>query len=80
MTNTNELTNRINERYSSLSKGQKRLATYITDNYDRAVFLTAARLGEIVGVNQRLSGLPFIWDIRAIRNFRRPWRNWCATS
>ena len=52
MTNTNELTNRINERYSSLSKGQKRLATYITDNYDKAVFLTAARLGEIVGVSE----------------------------
>ena len=52
MTNTNELTNRINERYSSLSKGQKRLATYITDNYDKAVLLTAARLGEIVGVSE----------------------------
>ncbi len=52
MTNTNELTNRINERYSSLSKGQKRLAAYITDNYDKAVFLTAARLGEIVGVSE----------------------------
>lgn len=52
MTNTNELTNRINERYSSLSKEQKRLATYITDNYDKAVFLTAARLGEIVGVSE----------------------------
>ncbi len=52
MTNTNELINRINEKYGSLSKGQKRLATYITDNYDKAVFLTAARLGEIVGVSE----------------------------
>lgn len=32
MSNTNELNNRINEKYGSLSKGQKRLATYITDN------------------------------------------------
>lgn len=52
MGNTNELTNRINESYGSLSKGQKILAAYITDNYDKAVFLTAARLGEVVGVSE----------------------------
>ena len=50
MSNTNDLSNRINDAYSKLSKGQKRLATYITDNYDKAVFLTAAKLGEVVGV------------------------------
>ena len=27
-----------------MSKGQKLLATYITDNYDKAVFLTAAKM------------------------------------
>jgi len=52
MGNTNELTNRINERYGRMSKGQKLLASYITDNYDKAVFLTAARLGEVVGVSE----------------------------
>lgn len=52
MGNTNELSNRMNEKYSSLSKGQKRLAAYITDNYDKAVFLTAAKLGEVVGVSE----------------------------
>ncbi len=52
MSNTNELNNRINEKYSSMSKGQKMLANYITDNYDKAVFLTAARLGEVVGVSE----------------------------
>lgn len=52
MGNTNELSNRINEKYSSLSKGQKRLAAYIIDNYDKAVFLTAAKLGDIVGVSE----------------------------
>ena len=46
MSNTNELLNRINSSYSSMSKGQKLLATYITDNYDKAVFLTAAKLGQ----------------------------------
>ncbi|MCM1282395.1 MAG: MurR/RpiR family transcriptional regulator [Muribaculaceae bacterium] len=52
MANTNDLLNRINSSYSSMSKGQKLLATYITDNYDKAVFLTAARMGEIVGVSE----------------------------
>ena len=52
MSNTNELLNRINNKYSSMSKGQKLLATYITDNYDKAVFLTAAKMGEIVGVSE----------------------------
>ena len=52
MSNTNDLTNRINERYSTMSKSQKLLATYITDHYDKAVFLTAAKLGEVVGVSE----------------------------
>ena len=52
MRNTNELLNRINSSYSSMSKGQKLLATYITDNYDKAVFLTAAKLGTTVGVSE----------------------------
>ncbi len=52
MSNRNDLSNRINEAYSKLSKGQKLLAAYITDNYDKAVFLTAAKLGETVGVSE----------------------------
>ncbi len=52
MSNTNGLTNRINERYSKMSKGQKLLASYITDYYDKAVFLTASKLGEVVGVSE----------------------------
>lgn len=52
MTSANDLMNRINERYGTLSKGQKLIAAYITDYYDKAVFLTAAKLGEIVGVSE----------------------------
>ena len=47
---TNELIIRIEEKYAKMSKGQRRLADYICQNYDKAVFLTAAKLGEIVGV------------------------------
>jgi len=60
MSNTNDLSNRINDAYSKLSKGQKRLATYITDNYDKAVFLTAAKLGEVVGVSTFSKGQKLI--------------------
>ena len=52
VSNTNDLLNRINSKYSSMSKGQKLLSTYITDNYDKAVFLTAAKMGETVGVSE----------------------------
>lgn len=52
MGGANGLLNRVNERYGSLSKGQKLLAAYITDNYDKAAFLTAARLGKMVGVSE----------------------------
>lgn len=52
MANTNDLLNRINKNYSKMSKGQKLLATYITDNFDKAVFYTAAKMGDIVGVSE----------------------------
>ena len=48
----NDLIRRINENYSKFSKGQKLLANYIIDHYDKAVFLTAAKLGTIVGVSE----------------------------
>lgn len=50
--NANELLNNIEKNYETLSKRQKLLADYITKNYDKAVFLTAAKLGKIVGVSE----------------------------
>ena len=49
---TNELILRIEEKYAKMSKGQRRLADYVCQNYDKAVFLTAAKLGETVGVSE----------------------------
>lgn len=49
---TNELLNQIRERYKRLSKGQKLLADYITEHYDKAVFMTASILGKTVGVSE----------------------------
>ena len=52
MATTSNLISKINEHYGKMSKGQKVLANYIIDNYDKAVFYTAAKLGEIVGVSE----------------------------
>lgn len=42
----------IQQNFSKFSKGQKLIAEYIMDNYDKAAFMTAAKLGEIVGVSE----------------------------
>ncbi|MCI8803163.1 MAG: MurR/RpiR family transcriptional regulator [Oscillibacter sp.] len=34
------------------SKGQKRIAAYILENYDKAAFMTASRLGSLAGVSE----------------------------
>ena len=52
MSTNSDLMNRINRHYSRMSKGQKLLSNYIADNYDKAVFLTAAKMGETVGVSE----------------------------
>lgn len=43
---------RLNRSFKSLSKGQKQIASYITENYDRAAFITASKMGRIVGVSE----------------------------
>lgn len=52
MTQSENLLARINRQYQKLSKGQKNLANYIIEHYDKAVFLTAAKLGQEVGVSE----------------------------
>lgn len=48
----NDITNRINQKYASMSKGQRRLSAYLTDHPDQAAFMTAAKLGEAVSVSE----------------------------
>ena len=43
---------RIQKYDKTFSKGQKRLAAYVLKNYDKAVFLTASKLGKEVGVSE----------------------------
>lgn len=46
------LLTKIQEKMPELSKGQKKLANFILENYDKAVFITASKLGEIAGVSE----------------------------
>ncbi len=42
----------LEDKYRHFSKGQKKIAAYITENYDKAAFMTAAALGRKVGVSE----------------------------
>ena len=48
----NDLMDTIQELYASFSKGQKAIADYILQHYDKAAFMTAAKLGQTVGVSE----------------------------
>lgn len=52
MENRYDIITRINDHYGKMSKSQKVIATYIYDHYDQAVFMTAAKLGETLGVSE----------------------------
>lgn len=44
--------NRVEIIYGSLSKGHKKIADFIKNNYEKASFMTAAKLGKTVGVSE----------------------------
>ncbi len=52
MENYVDLIKNIQNNFNSLSKGQKLIAEYIINNYDKAAFMTAAALGETVNVSE----------------------------
>ncbi|MFI3210347.1 MAG: MurR/RpiR family transcriptional regulator [Peptostreptococcaceae bacterium] len=47
-----ELINNIKSQYRKLSKGQKIIAQYILENYDKVAFMTVSKLSEEVGVSE----------------------------
>ncbi|MCD7733095.1 MAG: MurR/RpiR family transcriptional regulator [Oscillospiraceae bacterium] len=52
MNTSSDLFDLIREREKTASKGHKKIAEYILDHYDKAEYLTAAKLGECVGVSE----------------------------
>ena len=52
MQGNQDLIYRINAHHKNMSKGQKLIAEYILNNYDKAAFMTASKLGRKVGVSE----------------------------
>lgn len=52
MQDTQNMIERLNLSGKRLSKGHRRIAEYIVEHYDKAVFMTASCLGDIVGVSE----------------------------
>ena len=47
-----DILSKLNAGDRRLSKGQRLIARYITENYDKAAFMTAGKLGRTVGVSE----------------------------
>ena len=47
-----DILSRISEQYNKMSKGHKAIANFIFEHYDQAVFMTAAKLGETLGISE----------------------------
>ena len=71
-----QLTNRIKQNARSFSKGQRLIAKYIEEHYDKVAFMTASKLGATVGVSES-TVVRFAAELRrrsdtpAIRRFSR---------
>lgn len=52
MQDMQDMIDRLNQSGKRLSKGHRKIAQYIVEHYDKAVFMTAIRLGESVGVSE----------------------------
>ncbi|GGM82005.1 hypothetical protein GCM10007040_26410 [Butyricicoccus faecihominis] len=48
----NDLITKIQSELPGFSKGQKQIARFILEHYDKAAFMTASRLGVTVGVSE----------------------------
>ena len=52
MQDMQDMIDRLNQSGKRLSKGHRKIAQYIVEHYDKAVFMTACKLGECVGVSE----------------------------
>lgn len=52
MDTNKDIISRMNERFMKMSKGHKAIASFISDHYDEAAFMTAAKIGQTVGVSE----------------------------
>ena len=86
MLSKNELWKKIEDGYPKFSKGQRKLADFIRTDYDKAAFLTAAKMGEEVGVSEstvvRFAMALGIWygNIQYRNSRNKVLCRWCGQS
>ncbi len=49
---THDLLNMMDTKMTDFSKGQRAIARYVIDNYEKAAYMTAAKLGALTGVSE----------------------------
>ena len=76
---TRDVLHIIQENMTGFSKGQRRIAGYILSDYDKAAFMTANKLGAVVGVSES-TVVQRSWDMMVTLPCRRPFRRSCAAS
>ncbi len=52
MSEKKDVISRIKEKYNTMSKSHKAISNFIFDHYDQAVFMTAAKIGEELGISE----------------------------
>lgn len=52
MSNGSNVIGLMKEKYADMSKSHKAIASFIYDHYDQAVFMTAAKIGEELGISE----------------------------
>ncbi|MCM1065808.1 MAG: MurR/RpiR family transcriptional regulator [Eubacterium sp.] len=52
MEKKDDILSRISEQYAKMSKSHKAIANFISQHYDQAVFMTAAKMGETLGISE----------------------------
>ena len=76
----NELVQRLEDGYNKFSKGQKKLADFIREDYDKAAFMTAAKMGEEVGVSESTVDLQQLLDMKVILSFKGRLARWSVQN
>ena len=71
---------RLNMSGKPLSKGQKRIAEYISCHYEKAVSMTAVMLGSAASAKARWFASPWRWATRATRKCRKSFAPWFASG
>lgn len=52
MEDNKDIIGRMNDRFMRMSKGHRAIAAFISDHYDEAAFMTAAKIGQAVKVSE----------------------------